>query len=423
MTTVRRTRRWRGVVAVALFAGAVGLLFKRPAVLLLSVVGIAYAAYPQIPTAPAVSLDLDRRLDTDGPSEGEDVTVRVTVRNAGPTTLYDLRIVDGVPPMLSVSDGTPRHAAVLRPGDSTTFTYELTATQGTHRFEPATVVARDVSGGTEVETQVATETTIECVADVPEVPLRQQTREQVGRIVTSDGGSGVEFHRTREYQRGDDMNRIDWRRFARTGELTTTEFREERAAAVVLCLDVRESAYRSPGEGEPHAVAHERAAAEQLLAALSETTDSVGLATFGGSETCWLPPGTGRDHLVRARQLLATHRALSLYPPDGSADVDPDEEVTDLRRRLGVNTQVVLLSPLLDAVAVSAAMSLEAGGHATTVVSPDVTTDATAGGGLARAERGIRLNTLRESGVRAVDWEPTEPLGAALVHARERWSR
>ncbi|WP_255194893.1 DUF58 domain-containing protein [Halorarius litoreus] len=421
MTTVRRTRRWRGVVAVALFAGAAGVLFKRPLPLLLAVVGVGYAAYPQVPSPPTVSLDIDRRLDPDDPADGEPVTVEVTVTNTGQSVLPDLRIVDGVPPMLSVSDGTPRHATALRPGRRATFSYEVTATQGTHRFEPATVVARDVSGATEVETEVAADTTIECTAEVPEVPLRQQTQQHVGRIVTNDGGSGVEFHRTREYQRGDDMSRIDWRRFARTGELTTTEFREERAASVVLCLDVRASAYRSPEEGEPHAVAHELAAAEQLLAELAETTDSVGLATLGGRESCWLPPGAGRDHLLRAQQLLATHPALSPYPPE-SSDEAIDDQVLDLRRRLGTDTQVVLFSPLLDAGAVSAALALEAAGHATTIISPDVTDGDSPGAQLARVERRNRLDTVREAGVRVVDWSPDVALGTSLVHAQERWS-
>jgi uncharacterized protein (DUF58 family) len=422
VTTVRRTRRWRGVVAVALFAGAAGLLFKRPLPLLLSVVGIGYAAYPQIPTPPNVALELDRKLRPENPSDGEDVTVEVTVTNTGSSVLPDLRLIDGVPPMLSVSGGTPRHATTLRPGRSSTFSYEVTATQGTHRFEPATVVARDISGATEVETEVAAETTIECVTEVPEVPLRQQTQDHVGRIITNDGGAGVEFHRTREYQRGDDMSRIDWNRFARTGELTTTEFREERAANIVLCLDVREIAYRSPNDDAPHAVAHELAAAEQLLSALSETTDAVGLASLSGSEPCWLPPGAGRDHLLRARQLLASHPALTPYPPDEPSEADIDDQVRKLRGRLGSDTQVVLLSPLLDADAVAAAMALEAAGHATTVVSPDVTDGQSPGTRLARTERRNRIDTVREAGIRVVDWPPSEPLGTTLMYAQERWS-
>jgi uncharacterized protein (DUF58 family) len=422
MTTTRRTRRWRGVIAVALFTGGIGLLFKRPSVVLMSVIGIAYAAYPQVPSPPAVSLDLDRRLKTDDPADGEAVEVTVSVLNTGKRTLPDLRIVDGVPPMLTVVDGSPRHGATLRPGETTSFTYSVRARQGTHRFEPATVIARDVSGATEVETTVAAETSIECTSEVPEVPLRQQTRQYVGHLVTNEGGSGVEFHRTREYQRGDEMSRIDWRRFARTGELATTEYRQERAASVVLCLDTRAVAYRSAGENEPHAVALGLAAIEQLFAALTKTPNTVGIATFGEREAAWLPPGAGSEHRARAQQLLGGHPSLSPYPPDEHPEAT-EEQITALRRRLGEETQVVLLSPLPDTESVSAAMRLEADGHAVTVISPDVTAGDTVGARLARTERRNRIHTLREAGIRVVDWDPHEPLGTTLMYAQEGWSR
>lgn len=421
MTRVRRTRRWRGVIAVALFAGAAGLLFKRPAILLMSVVGIAYGAYPRLPRTPGVELGIDRRLGTDEPREGETVTVEVTVHNEGSRTLPDLRLVDGVPPMLAVSEGTPRHTATLRPGGSTTFTYGVRARQGTHRFEPATAIARDVSGATEVETEVATETTIECVADVPEIPLRSQTGEQVGDVLTDKAGTGVEFHRNREYQRGDEMNRIDWNRFARTGDLATMEFHQERAAAVVICLDVRAPSYRSPDDDSPHAVAYELAAAEQLLGGLAETNNTYGLASFGGRESCWVAPAAGTEHRQSVAQTLATHPALTPYPPEADDDA-VDDQVTAIERRLAADNQVAFLSPLLDDVATSTALGLEAAGHAVVCISPDVTTDETPGGKLARTERRNRVQTLRSAGVRVIDWDVERPLGTALVEAEERWS-
>lgn len=421
MTSVRRTRRWRGIVAVALSAAALGVLFKRPFVLLVSVVGIAFAAYPQLPSPPNVSLELERSLDDDAPAHGDDVEVTVRVRNDGRGTLADLRIIDGVPPMLAVSAGTPRHAATLRPGDVTSFSYTVTAKHGTHSFEPATVIARDMAGATEVETTVAAETTIECVADVPEIPLRRQTRQFVGDIVTDEGGSGVEFHRTREYQPGDALARIDWRRYARTGELSTVEFRQERAAAVVLCLDAREPAYRAGGTNDPHGVAYSRAAAEQLLGALSDTTDTVGIASLTDREPCWLGTGAGQNHLDRARQMLSTHPALSTYPPDETGPDQWNEQLTALRQRLSAEAQVVLLSPLADEFAVEAALTLEASGYAVTAVSPDITNDATVGERLARTERRNRIHSLRESGVRVVDWNPDDPLGSVLVRAQDRW--
>lgn len=423
MTSVSRTRRWRGIVVVALAAVALGVLSKRPAVLLTAIVGIAYATYPQLTTPPDVNLELERTLDEDAPGPGDDVEVTVRMRNVGQRTLADIRLIDGVPSMLAVSSGTPRHATTLQPGDDAVFSYTVAATHGTHHFEPATVIARDVAGTHEVETTVAAETTVECLPEVPEVPLRRQTHQFVGAIPTDEGGTGVEFHRTREYHPGDSLSRIDWQQYARTGELSTVEYREERGAAVVLCVDAREPNYRAPTTDDPHGVALARAGAEQLLDALADTSDTVGLAALSDREACWFGTGAGREHIERARELLTTHPSLSTTPP-GEADAGAwAGQLDTLRGRLSGDSQVVLLSPLADDFAVEVALTLEAEGHAVTVVSPDITNGTTIGERLARTERDNRVHSVRESGVRFVNWSPDEPLGSVLMTAEERWSR
>lgn len=423
MTTVRRTRRWRGIVAVALFLGAVGLIAKRPAVLLTAVVSVAFAAYPRMTSTPEVDLDLDRRLSEDEPGHDEVVSVSVSVRNAGGRTLPDVRIVDGVPPMLRVTDGTPRHAAALRPGQRIEFSYSVEAKQGTHRFEPATVIARDLAGATEVETEVAAETALHCTAAVPDLPVRRQTGHRIGRIVTDDGGSGIEFHRSREYRRGDPMNRIDWRRFARTGTLTTVEYRRERAATVLICLDVREVAYRAADDEEPHAVAYGLAAAEQLVSALEETPDRYGFVALG-RDPCWIAPSSGADHADRVRRALSTHPALSARPPeDGErSDAVADQQFSDVLRRVGADAQVIVVSPLSDGFVPEIAYTLEAADHAVTVLSPDVTSGGSLGGRFAWVERSNRIDALRGGEIPVVDWQPDVPLGTALARAGERWS-
>jgi hypothetical protein len=54
-----------------------------------------------------------------------------------------------------------------------------------------------------------------------------------------------------------------------------------------------------------------------------------------------------------------------------------------------------------------------------TVVSPDVTSDATPGARLARVERDNRIHSLREAEIPVVDWTPDQPLGTSIVHAQE----
>ncbi|SFF77979.1 conserved repeat domain-containing protein [Halopelagius inordinatus] len=419
MTAVRRTHRWRGVVAIALLASAVGVFATRPLVLLAGAVGAGFAAYPWLRSPPSVELDVTRSLTPTDPAAGDDVTVTVRVRNVGDSTLSDLRIVDGVPPMLTVSNGTPRHAAFLRPGSTTEFEYDVEAAHGRHQFDPATVVARDITGSTEVETSVSADAAIECAAAVPEVPLREQTTLGSGRVLTPDGGSGIEFHKTREYNTGDPMSRIDWKRRAKTGELTTIEFREERPASVLLCLDARACAYRAASEDEPNAVACSREAISQLLTAVGNGRDAVGLAAVG-RELCWHRPGRGTDHLADARQLLASHRTFSTVPPAVDADWSPSGQFDELRRRLGDQTQVFLFSPLTDEEVASFALELENSRTAVTVVCPDVTTAETPGSRFAAVEREERVRRLRGGGVTVVPWSPSEPLGPELLRAKER---
>ncbi len=415
---VQRTRRWRGMTALALFAGGVGVLTNRPLVLLTAAVWVGYAAYPRLTGEPSVELEIERSLSDDAPGHGDVVEVETTVRNKS-GFLTDLRFVDGVPPTLSVAEGTPRKATALRPRGATTFSYKLTAKRGRHSFVPATVVARNLSGSVEVDTTAFEKTVIECAADIGDVELRKQASQYTGRVLTDEGGSGVEFHGTREYQPGDSISRIDWKRRAQSGELITLEFREERSAKVLLVIDARQEAYVASGEDEPSAVTYSVFAADQLFQSLLASRDSVGLAVVG-REDVWLPPSTGDEHKTRAREILTKSPALVPSPPRKRSDEDMFK---NLMKRLDSSTQVIFLSPLADDTVVEKARRIDAHGNAVSVVSPDVTTDGSAGRKLAQVERESRLSDLRQAGIPVVDWDVEVPLAKVLAHTREQWSK
>lgn len=422
MTDILPTNRWRGVRAVALLAGAVGILAGRPLVLLSAVVGVAYAAYAERATPPTLELAVERTVSEDAPEPDEAVEITLTVRNTGERTLGDLRIVDGVPEALSVTDGSPRRGTALRPDKQVRVSYTVEARRGKHDFDPVSILARDLSGAVEVEQEISVETTIRCVPELTAtttVPLRGQTSAFTGRVQTDTGGTGVEFFATRDYRRGDSLSRIDWKRHARTGELTTLQFREERAATVVLLIDARRRCYRSSEPTETHAVDHAVSAAGESFAALLDSGDQVGIAAIG-RKSCWLRPGAGRDHRGEGSELLATHPTLSSISPESA--ISPSGQVRRLRKRLPASAQIVLFSPMIDDYAPELARRLDAHGHAMTVVSPDVTATATPGQRLARIERELRLSDLRRVGIRAIDWNPDESFGVAIERAQRRWS-
>ncbi|EJN57167.1 DUF58 domain-containing protein [Halogranum rubrum] len=406
------TNRWRGVGGTALLAGAVGLLSARPSLLLVGVVGVVFAVYPRVFSPPTPDLKLDRRVDNPTPNFGEAVRVTVSLTNVGSKPLFDLRVVDGVPASLVVTDGSPRCGTALRPGETQQFVYSVEATHGTHTFEPTIVVARDPSGAYEVETSVVEETELVCRALPADAHLRRHTIECIGKIATNRGGQGIEFHSSRDYRHGDPLSQFDWKRYARTREETTIEYRVEQSARLVLLVDARRVAYRAP-PNRPHGVAYSVAAAEDLLEGLLDAHNDVGLAALG-CDDCWLEPGRGPQHRVRARRHLITHETFSAMPHDPDDEPALDEQVDTLLGRLGATTQVILLTPMCDPEITRVARIFEVYGHHVTVISPDVTSDETLGQRLAAMDRQNCIAALRSVGIPVVEWRPSTPLATAL---------
>jgi uncharacterized protein (DUF58 family) len=415
--TRRETHRWYGVAAVAFVAAGVGAIVSQPGLLLASVVGVAFAAYARSSSAPVVELRVERSLDIADPRPDDPVEVTVRVTNEG-ATLPDLRLVDGVPDALAVTAGSPRLGTALRPGRTATVRYTVEARRGHHAFDPMTVVARDASGAVERETTVSVETTFTCVPPLDPtpvaVPLRPQTTQYTGPVPTDVGGSGVEFFATREYRPGDAMGRVDWNRVARTGELSTVEYRIERSATVVLVVDARHEAYVG---GADHAVERSLDAARTLASSLLDAGHRVGVTAIG-AEDCWLAPTTGETHARTVERLLGIHPALPPTPPDEVLVVA--RRVRDLQRRLPASAQLIVCSPLADDYIASLVGRLDAHGNSVTVVSPDPTAGDTPGRRLARVERHARLGRLRGARMPVADWAPDQPLGAAI---RSLWRR
>ncbi|AFZ73705.1 DUF58 domain-containing protein [Natronobacterium gregoryi] len=424
------TGYWTGIGVVALAAVGIGALAESPAVVLAGVVGVGYAGFARAFDSPTLELSLERSVSETDPEPGDEVDVTVTITNERGSFVPDLRIVDGVPPGMVVTTGSSRLGTALRPGESATLEYTTVVQRGNHAFDPALVLARDLSQSTEREFFLGAdhgETTVVCEPDLrpiaTSVPIRATATSFSGRLLTADGGSGTTFHSVREYRSSDPLSRIDWNRRAKTGELTTLEFHEERSARVVVLVDARKSAYVAPTADGTHAVDRSIAAAGRIGATLLEDGHSIGLAGIGpvGSESerrrsdeaCWLAPASGRHHELQFRELLATHSQFDASPPD--REVPWLTQLRTLRRRLSAETGIVLLSPLCDGGSADVARRLEARGHPVTVVSPDPTADETAGQRLAGVARRVRRFDLERAGIRVVDWPDDEPIDETVA--------
>lgn len=417
------TGRWRSVGVVAFTCIGLGVLFSAPAVLLAAGVGLAVLAYARWAAPDDVEVAVERSVGTERPSAGEVVPVELRVTNEGDRSIADLRVVDGVPEALEVVEGSPRFGTALRPGESTSSAYAVEARRGRHAFGPTLVLTRSPSGAVESGRLVEAAGTVTCrpafgALDGGFDPHRRGARF-AGQVPTARGGEGIEFHATRAYRPGDPARRVDWNRWARTGELAVIEFREERSTTVVLVVDAREEAYVAPGSNEAHAVDRAATAAGRIATTLLGSANRLGLVAMAPSDR-WVEPRGGRDHRDRVHEALSTDPAFASTPPSGR--FDPRRWARRFDRRLPAGAEVVLLSPLVDPYPAGVIERVGASGHPAVAVSPDPTAVTTPVERLARLDRRLRLAELRDRGVRVVDWPWTAPLDLGLERAGRRVS-
>ena len=117
-------------------------------------------------------------------------------------------------------------------------------------------------------------------------------------------GRGIEFSEVREYTPEDDVRDIDWNVTARMGAPYIKKYAEERELTVILAIDASASLFFGSGDETKR----EKVAETAALLAFSaiRNHDKVGLLVFTDRTELWLPPRSGRAHVLRLiRELLA----------------------------------------------------------------------------------------------------------------------
>jgi len=155
------------------------------------------------------------------------------------------------------------------------------------------------------------------------------------RVRSRDGGR--EFARLREYARGDDPRRIDWKATARRGQVIVREFEAERSQSLVLALDAGRLMTEEI-EGRAR-LDHSLGAALLLADAARAHGDAVGVLLFADTVQAWLPPG--RHALSRVADVLASVQARRVEP-------DYPAAFATLGRKLRRRSLVVLFTDVVD---------------------------------------------------------------------------
>ena len=124
-------------------------------------------------------------------------------------------------------------------------------------------------------------------------------------------GQSVEFLQHREYVRGDDPRRVDWKVWGRQDRLYVKEYEEETNLRLTLLVDASAS-MDYVAEGRPRTALGKYDCAATIAASLAWLAlshgDAVGCATFDDRVRAAVPPRTKRSQLTGVVEVLEAPR-------------------------------------------------------------------------------------------------------------------
>ena len=426
----QRTYRSRGleIVAAGMLSLAV-LLGTGPGVLLATPLVVTILYY-RVTSLPEVRLSARREFSQVAAVPGDKVNVSVTVTNDSERSIPDIRVRDVVPDGIPVVEGSSTATFALQPGASETVTYTVRARRGRHTFDSVEVICRNASGSAREQRTLSAQRTLVSEVSVESIPLAPRASQYTGRMQTSTGGSGVEFHSTREYHPADSPRNIDWRRYAKTGEFTTIQYKNARAASIHLIVDTRRMAGEQVDGDQVTTREMCLYAAELIGENLMESRHKVGLTTVGDDINTSLPEKNPQQYQRIRRALADSSRSQSapgsVSPSATHSSTEEAAPTTtladDFLGRTDSHTQFVCVTGLYDDSFEAFLSRLGRFDRPVFLITPDHNVAQTAGSQLTVLQREMRLDSLQRAGVTVLEWDTEEPLRLALKRLGGVWS-
>ena len=189
------------------------------------------------------ALNVKRIVTPSMVSVGEPARVDIQLANLGRQASPYLQLWEPV----GHNGGAPMQLAKLAPGHAASAAYRVpTARRGLIRTGPLRALRRDVLGLTQRTTTLAGTEEVLIVPHTIALPFPSVGSS--GRLgqhlrMKSWGQTGTEFHSLREYQRGDDIRRINWKASAKSTSLIVRETALEGIRRCTVVLDMTAAQY------------------------------------------------------------------------------------------------------------------------------------------------------------------------------------
>jgi len=235
-------------------------------------------------------------------------------------------------------------------------------------------------------------------------------------------GGGAEFATVRAFQPGDRLRRIRWPVSLRTGTLHVSSTWADEDASVVLVVDAfSDLGPREGVDGRPTSLDLTVRAAAAMAEHHLVSSDRVAVRVIGSATVRRLPAGSGRRHLRRVLDTLASIEPATERSDDGEWSTSG----------IPSGALVVVLTPLVDPSSVAVVARLGSRGLTTIVVDtmPEHLWDPGGDAGtrlawrLRRLTRAAEIRRLGDLGVPVVPWRGPGSLDLVLRDVARRARR
>ena len=365
-------------------------------------------------------LEIKREVSAVNVYKGDDINVVLTITNQSYRRTQQLEVFDNVPHEMKMRKGINLMRMNLGPGQTATIRYTVRCPlRGHYTIGPTSIRYRNTFNLFVSETSVGDRSDITVfpqVRDVEEALIRSDVPKMyTGATTLKTPGQGMEFYALREYFPGDSFRSINWKAFARTGELMVNEKTRDAVTDVFIILDTRDVARIGTVLKNPLEMG--TVAAASIANYFIKRRDSVSLVTYG-ERMDFLPPETGdKQHYKVLSQLAAVESKGSM----------PLQAVTNaLSPRISRGSPVFIISSLEgDGTTLSAIRNLSGKGHEVIVLSPSsidlerlVSRIPRMAYEVLKLERQNRLTAISGYGAKVIDWTPSVELSQALLQIR-----
>lgn len=388
----------------------------------LMVIGISFISFLAINgwVTGHGNINIVRTLSADNLYKGDDLYVELSLTNTSRRRTQALEIFDNVPHEMKMRSGLNYMMVNLSPGQTTRIRYVLRCPlRGHFSLGPVSIRFRNTFNLFTTEMYIDHRSDVIVfpqVRDVEEAMVRSKTPKMyTGATTLRTPGPGTEFYSLREYVPGDPFKNINWKAFARTGELMVNEKCRDAVTDVFILLDSRDVSRIGTVLKNP--LEKGTIAAASLSAYFLQRRDSIALAVYD-DKLSYLPPDTGdKQHF----------KILSSLAGVASKGNMPLQAVTNaLAPRFSRGSPVFIISSLEgDGTVPHAVRDLAGRGHEIIVLSPSsidyekmVSRIPRMSYEVMKLERQNRLTALAGFGARVIDWMPDVELSQALLQVK-----